>query len=218
MARRSHMPTLFFLILATGAAYLFFAEAVIATSILPDRVTARLIPSGDVPTRQYSLQSAHDRLMRCDRALTAPINEDQPDAPPPKTHQKCRKIAENTLILMPSHGFAHLIMARLTSKTSDQEIQRVHLINSTRYAPFEGWIAERRFILAANKIDWHANDRLMRRDLGVLLTSQSGAEFLSDYYVSRPEMRSMISSGVGLATAADRRRFLNLMTKILDAS
>jgi hypothetical protein len=203
MPMRLHISTLLFLALSASALFMLRAEVSVFTSVSPTR------------PHPHSLKAFHARLMVCDRAMSLPLARLQPERQQMIEARRCGDLAKDVLADVPTHGFAHLIAARAAGVFRDDVAQLDHLRLSVAFAPFEGWIAERRFVLAANSAGF--GEATLRADAATLLTTQSGAEMLSRYFFRRPGLREMITSTVDRAGQGEQQRFLNLMANIKNA-
>lgn len=200
MAMRLHISTLLYLALSASALFMLRSEV----SAFSDGVGVR--------PRPYSLKAFHAGLMRCDRAMALPLARLQPYHKQLITAEQCALLAEDAIAVMPTHGFAHLIAARASGVIDDGVTRRAHLAQAAAHAPFEGWQAERRFVLAANSTGF--GEATLQSDAATLLTTQSGAELLSRYFYRRPGLRELITSAVEQADRTEQQRFLNLLTNI----
>ncbi len=206
MAIRLNISTLFYLALTASAVFMLRAEAGAFAGVGAKGVIDEL------PARPFSLRAYHAVLMRCDRAMAVPLSRLQPENRQLTTARACGGFAEAAIAAVPTHGFAHLIAARAAGVANDGAAQSKHLARSIEFAPFEGWLAERRFVLAANTAGF--GQQVLTPDAAVLLTTQSGAEMLSRYFFRRPGLRELITSALSQATQSDQQRFLNLLTNI----
>ena len=82
-----------------------------------------------------------------------------------------------------------------------------HLAASQAFAPYEGWLAERRFILIG-QADPNVQARLLPAEVAALMTSQAGAERLVGALASA--QRDMILRQAERASPANRHRFVNI--------
>ena len=206
MAMRLNISTVLYLALVASTVFMLRAEL---PAFVGPGTRAAIEELQDPP---FSLRAHHAVLMRCDRAMAVPVSRLQPEIRQLTTAQACGRFADATLAAMPTHGFAHLIAARVTGVEGDVAAQSTHLARSVEFAPFEGWLTERRFVLVANTAGFGPQD--LPPNVAALLTTQSGAEMLSRYFYRRPGLRGLITLAVGAATQADQQRFLNLLTKI----
>lgn len=210
-----HFSTVFFVGLATLAVILFWAEFTVGARPVA-RSGMDMVPiSVSDRGRQYSLTSVHSLLMECDWLLSVRFAAFQPAVRRNGAATTCMDVALASIRSMPTHGFAQLIAARAAAISGDIPAARAHLAKSVRFAPFEGWLAERRFafVLLDQPFPSGQNNPELRHDLEVMLTTQSGAELANRFFRSRPATRQLIRSGVEAAAARDRQRFLNLLRK-----
>ncbi len=166
--------------------------------------------TSSLPHIFLSLRATQNALLSCDAALSEPTSLLQPTSSFNLITQHCNRVAANTLRWMPSHGHAHFVAALAAHQLGDTHGRAIHVENSQKNAPFEAWLAERRFALAMNQIDISDRDTPgLRADIITLLSTQSGAELLAAYYLRKPTSRSVLGSVAAGAVAEDRVRFLN---------
>ena len=119
----------------------------------------------------------------------------------------CLDLARRVLRDAPSHGFAHFIAASAASARGAAAQMTDHLAASQAFAPYEGWLAERRFILIG-QADPNVQARLLPAEVAALMTSQAGAERLVGALASA--QRDMILRQAERASPANRHRFVNI--------
>ncbi len=125
----------------------------------------------------------------------------------------CAQRFETALDRMPTSGLAHLGLAFVAATQGDRANAQRRLNLSRQFSPHEGWLAERRFILATELFPDQVGPPEFRADIATLLTSQSGAELVSAFYRLHQGLRPVISAAAGTAKASDQQRFLNLLRR-----
>ncbi|MGR3661534.1 MAG: hypothetical protein ACU0CA_10185 [Paracoccaceae bacterium] len=202
---RATLQTALFFALTASALFMLRAEVSAFSSVqTPDTGPVRYIEN--LPDPAFSLKAAHRVLFACDVVMAVPLVGLQPQSRRKTTARVCGSFAAQVIAVMPGHGFAHLIAARATD---DRAVRDGYLATSAQLAPFEGWQAERRFVFGANA--GALDQQALRQDAATLLTTQSGAELLSRYYLRRRETQFPISTAVDQASAKDQQRFLNFL-------
>lgn len=168
-----------------------------------------------IPRGYISLQATHGLLMSCDRSLSVPVAYLRPINETLVIAETCLKIARATFSKNPTHGFAYFIAALAEHHRNNQQIRNIYLQKSVNYTPFEGWLAERRFVLAMNsRYEETAPEYIaISQDVATLLTTQSGAELLAIYYTLRPESRDLITAVNDVASSANQTRLSNLLIR-----
>ncbi len=158
-----------------------------------------------------SLRAQQYVLLACDRSLSPPISQFQPNKDLLAMASGCDKIAKGVIKWMPTHGFAYLIAARAALLNQDPKNREKFLALSQSFSPYEGWLAERRFSLLAEQPGAQLNQpaAFVKSDIATLLATQSGAELLANHYIRRPQTRAVLSNVALQATAQNQTRFLN---------
>ncbi len=202
---------------------LFLAVGVLSAGMLTNELRAGLSagqPRGIRPG--LALATVDRQLLACITALTPPVSRLRTGRELRMTSESCADLAGRILATMPTHPSAYLVQALVSDRARDRAGRDRALALSAAFAPFEGWLAQRRFALAvaASEPDAQggaptapAPDPVLERDIATLLTFQSGAELLARYYVLRPGVRDLIAAQAGLASPHDQTRFLNQLRK-----
>ena len=125
--------------------------------------------------------------------------------------KSCGKTANRTIKLMPTHGLGYLVAARVAALQGDVDRVETLVQLSKQHTRFEGWLAIRRFVFLSNA--GNAPHGLENLEIETLLTMQSGAELISEYYMRRPNTRHEIAKIASNADHSDVQRFLNLLQK-----
>ena len=161
---------------------------------------------------------AHQRvLMQCDGVLSPQISRLSVAEQLRSNAVICRALAAQILNDIPTFSFAHFIygISALHVGNKGEFIQ--HIALSQRFAPSEGWLAQKRFVQLADLQD-ATLDQVLIHDAGVLLTTQSGAELLARYFQRRAGLRGPIKASLLLASASDQRRLLNRIALLVAAT
>jgi hypothetical protein len=163
----------------------------------------------------FSLASTQDSLRFCAKALAPPLVELRPRERVRAFAETCARLARATVAAMPTHGLAYYLQALLENLDGTPSARDRLLAQSARFAPAEGWLAERRFSLAIGRQlpDNAYENSQLAADTAILLTTQSGAELVAEYYFQRPGSRAYIARIADRAARRDQTRLLNLLTK-----
>ena len=181
------------------------ARALIAGS-LPGTDVAATAPLG------LALTTRHEALFRCDEAMAEPLFSMQGTIPRETTASYCWVLAQRVLRDAPSDGFAHFIAAASADVTGDADRMTYHLTAAQSYAPYEGWLAERRVLLVARS-DPARWDSFLPADIAVLMTTQTGAELLADLLTADLPLRDAILAEAEQASTLDRQRLSHILTR-----
>ncbi len=199
--------------------FLFLAFSALSAAMLVEEARAGLAagqPGADRTGR--ALATVERQLLACITGLTPPASRLRTGGELRAISGACGDLAGRVLGTMPTHPSAHLVQALVRDRANDPSGRDRALALSAAYAPFEGWLAQRRFALAVAASDTGTQDGgqaapaatpALRSDIATLLTTQSGAELLARYYVLRPGVRDVIAAQARLATPHDQTRFLN---------
>lgn len=177
------------------------------SSAAPDRALA----VGEPWARALSSKAIQQTLLACDRSMSSPLSNFQTAADLQGTAATCADFASRVTGWQPTHGFAYLVAAQ-AAHIRGARAQRDELLEKSRgFAPFEGWLVQRRVSLIINQrsADKSALDYQLDADLSTLLTTQSGAELLAAYYLHRPDIRQLLASVTETATLRHQVRFMN---------
>ncbi|MGB5558219.1 MAG: hypothetical protein WBN04_09435 [Paracoccaceae bacterium] len=162
-----------------------------------------------------ALTSREGALFRCDAAMTDPGFSLQAELPRNAVARACADLAALVLRDAPSHGFAHFIAAVAAQARGTAGRVALHLTASQHFAPHEGWLAERRFLLIG-QAEPALRARLLPKEVAVLLTTQPGAEMLAGSLVgplAAAPIRVIVLAEADKASAADRQRLLNILKR-----
>ncbi len=154
-----------------------------------------------------SLAANHNVLQTCDALMSAPHVLFRPAKDLQETAISCAVFAARVTGWMPTHGFAYFVSAQSAHHLSDIVSRGKYLDLSQQYSPFEGWLTQRRFSLVSDQpLAW---DSAIQSDIATMLTTQSGAELLANFYVFRPKTRTVLAAGAAASLEQDQTRFLN---------
>ncbi|MBV1903592.1 MAG: hypothetical protein KUG58_08160 [Marinosulfonomonas sp.] len=167
----------------------------------------------DIGLSNRSIQLA---LRNCDVELLPSVSAFRTSRHRLATAQICSSIAYGALQKIPTHGFAHYISAASERELGNLSESLRSFRKSIKYAPFEGWIAERRFVHAVNSGDTEVMD-VLQPDLATLLSTQSGAELLAIYYGHPSDLPPRINRAFMSASPAQEQRFINLLRRKLSS-
>lgn len=196
-----------FLTLTGCAALLGYSE--IRAANLRDGASLWAERLGELDTQlPYSLTGIDAALAVCLRATSGNDRLFQPKSQRQETALICGNLAGQVLDRMPSHGTAFLVAAQSAGRP---ENRAYFLEQSQRFAPSEGWLAERRIVLALQEDA--LDSRYAQKDLQLVLTTQGGAEFLAKLYLAQPETRDGLTAAVLSTPEPIRRRFVNQLSK-----
>jgi len=172
----------------------------------------RFQPISAIGDPSFSHSSRHDVLMACASDLAEPWAGFHTKQRRRGKAMHCIDISRKILKDTPTLSFAHYIMAISSHHLGDNTAMHRHILLSQRFGQFEGWLAERRFILFANLIT-AATEKNLTTDIATLLGTQPGTELLTKYFLARPELRPMIKATTNRASTGDQQRFLNLIRR-----
>ncbi len=149
-------------------------------------------------------------LHRCDTAMSGPGFGMQAELPRRAIAGACSDLAAGILDDAPSHGFAHLIAATAAATAGDTVSAARHLTASQDFAPFEGWLAERRLLLLAPRIADADTAGLVARDATALLHTETGAALLIGLARTSVPLRDILLDKAERLDPAERRRMFRL--------
>ncbi|MBV1869046.1 MAG: hypothetical protein KUG69_14260 [Marinosulfonomonas sp.] len=174
--------------------------------------------SGDTATPKIGLShwSIQMALRNCDFQLLERVSAFRTSRQRLAFAKTCASFARDTLNSIPTHGFAHFVSAAAARELGEHSQSLRNFRNSATNAPFEGWIAERRFVLAVNAEDPELMDAV-QADISTLLSTQSGAELLALYYSHSVDLPARINRAFLSATRAQEQRFINLLRQKLSS-
>lgn len=181
------------------------------------RQAQRLAQNQQVTPRvHFSLRATQKTLMACEKNMSPPRQFFMPAADLRFQALKCGKFAKNVIAEMPTHGLAYLVAAQAENHLNNMMSRDFFLEKSRSNAPFEGWIAERRFLLLAAPKNRGENtvNGIGDRDIATLLTTQSGAELLAGFVIKRPETRPQILAVAASASPKNQDRLSNILIKM----
>jgi len=165
-----------------------------------------------VPEIGLSLLSTQVSLLSCDTAISPTFSAFRTTRQRQATAHNCASFAKAVLQLSPTHGFAHFIASASDHEIGDRSGRLLALRRSIQHAPFEGWIAERRFALAVRVRDLELLDAV-EPDIRTLLSTQSGAELLARYYDQTPDLARRINQAFLSVSSHEEQRFINLLRR-----
>jgi hypothetical protein len=203
----SHLRTFLFLALSGLSTWLLAIE--IAPHGLGPLAQKAASKTSEKALMPLSLSAFQFSLNACDRELARQSAAFKTAKTLLDDAAHCSRLANHAIALMPTYGLAYLVAARAAHVFGDDTAATGYLSASQEFAPFEGWIAKRRFIFAANQLG--AETVSLSRDLANLLTIQSGAELVAGYFVHRPELQMTIATVAQNSLSPDFQRFLNVV-------
>lgn len=160
----------------------------------------------------YSILSRQAALRTCSAALEPSVADLRPRHEKQALITHCNNLAQSILADAPTQSNAQFVAALAAFHSSDMDAMYRHLLASQSFGAHEGWLAERRFTLAANAQLGTIRYPLFR-DIATLLSTKSGVILVSKYYRNRPELRPAIRQTAVLATYSDQRRLLNVLSQ-----
>lgn len=202
----------FYIAISLCAVFVFIREFSILEGSQPNSLSELQTPIDPRQSLALSLRATHATLQRCERALSPPGALIEQGQVLQGNARACQQIANRILSSTPGHSYAHFIVALSAYHLGQAGSMGTHLAQSTALAPFEGWLAQRRLSLAFGVADQQTFPST-GSDIGTLLTTQAGAEFLARFYMHRPKIRGAIAQRLEQATASDQTRFINLLKK-----
>lgn len=199
------------LALAAGAASAVllpaeYAALRLSRAPLPERIA--LLAGAEI-ARPASLRGQSLLLMACDEALRGPHAALQPAAARTRIAGHCLGLADGILARAPTLSLAHLVRAGALHATAAPGFaEALHLSQAT--GPAEGWIAQRRFDLAARghaALDAPAR-AAFAQDAALLIAGGAGRELVAARYLRHPEIREAVTAAAETLPAALQRGFL----------
>lgn len=178
---------------------------------LDEQFTSQSAPA--ISNASYSTSSRSDALKSCDAALAEPFSSLQPTDQRQVIATHCLNLSQKILNETPTLSLAYYVAALSSYHLGDTAAGRKHMLNSQKFGPYEGWLAERRFMFIAHQ---HCAGfaELALSDIRTMLTTQSGAEILARFFQARPELRDAIKIAAGQSFARNQQRFLNLVRRL----
>lgn len=167
------------------------------------------------PPMPGSLRGTRLLLEGCDRALRGPLAAVQSAARRTAVGKNCGAIAGKVLATAPTLGLAHLIVAEVALAQQDHAVFEAALIRANRAAAQEGWLAQRRFDLAAPgcaALSPKAR-RVLQADARVLVTTHSGRLLLAQHYQRVAALRPLLAEVTQAAPVAAQRSFLGALRR-----
>jgi len=164
----------------------------------------------------FSLKSVSDGLMACSDAMFGPVARLQSKQSRTQISMQCETLAHKALANSPTNGFAYFVAAQAAQISGRNALRDEYLAESVKFAPAEGWLAERRFVLSLSFTgpDKMLINNALSSDISTMLTYQAGAEMLAKYALLRPVAKELIEPIVGMAGRGNQIRFANLIAKL----
>jgi len=155
-----------------------------------------------------SLRSKTAALLACDHDLAGPAVAFKTTETLRATANRCADLAETAQATAPTFALSHLVAAQSAMTLGQLDLGRTHLERSRTYARFEGWLAQKRFVLSLRN-----NLPTATSDVQTLLSTQFGTEFLARHYLANPALRDTIGTAALDMNGHIQQRLLNLLTK-----
>lgn len=168
-----------------------------------------MIASGELPYSR-SIAGQRGELVACEAALFGSVAVAQPAPAIRDVAFACLARADVALGATKSWALAHLVRSGALLRLGRGAEAGLPLIRSQQAGPAEGWIAERRFVVALDATDLppDARQHIFATDIVLLAGSVPGRVLLADRYLRRPDLGDVIISWVETAPITDQRRFL----------
>lgn len=152
----------------------------------------------DRPTWPPSIRTGRAILLECERALLGDVGSFQPIANRTAIAANCDAVADTALKQNAAWSVANYIKALAGEHLQRPDISEAYLRISQESAPFEGWLAERRFLMIVRLGLPDNLGAVLDADISTMLDSASGRERLVTTYARRPELRDRVLASEAL--------------------
>ncbi|WP_420004401.1 hypothetical protein [Arenibacterium sp. LLYu02] len=166
--------------------------------------------------RSYVRQTA--ALEMCNEALIAPIKPFYEAASVRMTAEACRAQAQKALAGTPSWGLAHFSLARAEFESGNREASIAAYVVSGQTAPNEGWITQKRVLLALDIGIDDAVRPVFEQDIRLLLSEPRLAAWLAQVYLALPQHRDAIVTAAETGSQNDKAKFLSSIRRTMRAA
>lgn len=167
--------------------------------------TAQLL-AGDAPSPmtwygQSAILRSCDDILRIDMTLQTRVAQE-------RIRSNCVSAAKATLAKTATASLAYLVMARAEAAGAGDINES--LIRAQTYGAGVGWLAQRRYSLAAPAYQTLDNPTKsgVQSDTRLLLSTRAGVPFVANQFFAHPELRPMITDIAENLPDQTRRRFL----------
>ena len=185
-----------FLVLSLFAAFLAMREYRVARMSQGSTTDLFQTLAFTPPRRALSLRADSVIFSACHRSLRSSLRQLQPAEVVNRIATYCLETAKSAATATPNSGQAHYTWALAAYQLEQPGIAAQHLARSQQVAPFESWLARRRFRLAVplqQELQDGATD-LVAPEVTGLLQSPNGRDLLARYYVATPDLRDQITA------------------------
>lgn len=224
-AARAYLVMRNFLIVGFCLAAAFASARVLLAERAAIQAAANAMPGGiplgiDAPLPRPFSDEAVQLLARACAASLAPGTFDL--LPPRLAETTLRNCADFTIAAADARPNAALSLAAasVALRKADVGAFMAALDAGHRAAPYQGWLAENRFVLLTEAVDagilpqdWSGQ---AEAEIDTLLLTQSGAELLALHYLRGTELKPLIRTRLDLASPYDQQRLLNLVRQGLE--
>ena len=151
-------------------------------------------------------------LMRtCDDSQMSPFGRVQSIRSRRSLAQNCLSLAQDLLSEAPTLSLAHYVVALSQRQLGDWNAFNTALGLSQRTGSAEGWIAQRRFHLAASARDHldRIGNAAIEQDAALLMTSPVGIDIVVNEFVHNEAVREVLLDAAEMLPGHYQRRFLS---------
>lgn len=166
--------------------------------------------------RSYFRQTA--ALEMCNEALIAPIKPFYEADSVRMIAEACRAQAQQALAGTPSWGLAHFSLARAEYELGNREAAIAAYVTSSQTAANEGWITQKRVLLALEIGIDDAVRPVFEQDIRLLLSEHRLIEWLAQVYLVLPQHRDVIVTAAETGPQDDQSKFLSTIRSALRAA
>ncbi|WP_417257902.1 hypothetical protein [Celeribacter sp.] len=162
----------------------------------------------DLSFSPWAIRTQTAVLEMCNEALIAPISSVVPTEDYAEIATRCRVIAQQISEKAPAWGLARFSEARAAAALGDTKSAQNALILSARAAANEGWIAQKRVLLALDLPTSPATGVILTHDLTLLVSTPTTRAWLAQVYTLRPAAQERIISVVETTSNATQNDFV----------
>jgi hypothetical protein len=154
-----------------------------------------------------SVRSERIVLQACDTSMRSVLALFQAQARRDALRGNCADLANAASARAPTSSLAQLLVA--STAPNDAEFSRALAVSQATGA-FEGDLAQRRFVLAADRIDRLAPEALaaLSADITLLVQFPAGRSLVAERYLALPEAREVMTEAIERAPEQSQKAFI----------
>lgn len=141
-----------------------------------------------------SIRTGRDVLLACEGVLLGDLFPFQPATVQTSINARCSDLARDAIARSPDWSLAHYAAALTHHIDKQPEARNLALSRSQALAPFEAWLAARRFDLARSNLQNNGLDGVFEADIAVLLDSASGRTQIVSAYLNDATLRAQVKT------------------------